>query len=175
MGRGLDPEIAVKGMRAAGLEPQVPYPGAGKPWKSRCTEFGHDSAPTYTNVMKRRTGCPTCAHKKAGEKRAGRSPANRLNSDDAVAVMRAAGLEPTVLYPGARTPWKSKCLKCGSDCAPRLDGVKNQGHGGCRNCGYQQSCETQSTPHADAVAEMPAAGNRPLGPYPGARSAWKGP
>lgn len=151
----------------------MPYPGAGKPWKCKCIKFGHQCAPTYTNVMKRETGCPVCAHKKAGQRRLGRPPANRLDPKGALAAMRAAGLEPKVAYPGAAKPWKSKCLKCGSDCAPRLDSVKNRGSGGCRKCANQASSERQATPHADAVAEMRAAGIEPLGRYPGARSPWK--
>jgi hypothetical protein len=168
----LDANEAVAVMRAADLDPQVPYPGAGKPWTSVCLKCGDVCAPTLTNV-KRGQGCAQCGHKRAGEKRSGRPAPNRLDPDDAVAAMRAANLKPQVPYPGAGNPWKSICMKCGDVCAPTLTNVKRRGRG-CISCGNQQSSDTQSTPPAEAEAEMRAAGIEPSGQYPGTRSPWKG-
>ena len=42
------------------LEPLVPYPGAGKPWKCIHTVCGRVVEPTYSNVRNGHTGCKYC-------------------------------------------------------------------------------------------------------------------
>jgi hypothetical protein len=172
MGRGLDPEQAVAVMHAADLDPQVPYPGANRPWKCICLKCENSCAPTLANV-KRGRRCARCFHKRRGEKQRGTPAPNRLNPDDAVGVMRAAGLNPKVPYPGARKPWKSECLKCGDDCAPTLDNVKKRGRG-CTSCGNRSSSEKQLGDPLIAEADMRAAGIEPNEPYPGSRTSWRG-
>jgi hypothetical protein len=55
------PEDAVKKMRAVDLEPQVPYPGANKPWKCVCLNCGNTVKPHYTSIQQGRRGCRFCA------------------------------------------------------------------------------------------------------------------
>lgn len=57
----LDPEVAVADMRAAGVEPLEPYPGSGKPWRSRCYTCEHEASPTLNNVRSGHHPCKYCS------------------------------------------------------------------------------------------------------------------
>lgn len=96
----------------------------------------------------------------------------RLDPVEAIAIMRAAGLEPIEPYPGSGAPWRCTCLACGGECAPRLGHVRSRG-GGCLRCGHERTAQKQRIDPEQAAAEMRAAGAEPLEPYPGANSPWK--
>ena len=134
-----------------GLEPQVPYPGAGIPWKSRCKKCKQIVSPTYSNI-KNGTGCGVCAGK-------------IVVPEIAESVMRKASLEPLVPYPGGRTNWKCKCMKCGKVVYPKYGDIQ-QGDGGCKYCGGHFV-----EPEA-AVALMLAANIKPLEPYKDSGTKW---
>ncbi len=53
-------EKATEVMRAALLEPLVPYPGASQPWPCRCMTCGAEVAPRYSKVRHRKIGCRYC-------------------------------------------------------------------------------------------------------------------
>lgn len=55
------PEDAAAKMRAVDLEPQVPYPGANKPWECVCQKCGNTVRPHYTSIQQGRRGCRFCA------------------------------------------------------------------------------------------------------------------
>ncbi|MFF3716132.1 hypothetical protein [Streptomyces prasinus] len=158
----IDPDVAVAVMRAAGLEPMDPYPGANVPWNSRCTRSGHLVAPTFTSVrIGASGGCRHCGRIAAGERRraAGRAQAE--------ADMRAAGFEPLEPYPGARARWSCRHLACGRIVQPRLFGIR-AGKGGCRACAGRAPVDRET-----AEAEMRAIGMEPLEPFPGrVRDRW---
>jgi hypothetical protein len=153
----LNPNEAAAEMRAAGFEPSDPYPGAGKPWRCRCQKCGKEITPRLSGV-RHGYGCKYCA---------GIAP---TDPDDAVAVMRKAGLEPLEPYNGASKPWRCKCKKCGKEVSPTLSHVR-QGHG-CKHCGAVRGGQMKALPAADAEAEMRTAGLEPLEPYPGASNPW---
>ncbi len=88
---------AVLTMQAAGLEPLTPYPGTVKKWQCLCLECGNEVTPTHDKVKQTGRGCPSCSLKKRGLE-------HRLGADEAAAVMRAAGLEPTSAIPNLKPP-----------------------------------------------------------------------
>jgi recombinational DNA repair protein (RecF pathway) len=135
-----------------GLDPQVPYPGAGKPWRSKCKKCKQISSPTYSSI-KGGTGCGVCA---------GRIVTEEL----AVKVMKKAKLRPLVPYPGSNKNWKSECLKCGKIVYPNYGDV-NQGDGGCKYCGGH------FVEPEDAVALMRLNYLEPLEPYKNTGTPWK--
>ena len=135
-----------------GLDPQVPYPGAGKPWKSKCKKCNQIVSPTY-NSVKNGTGCGVCAGKIV-------IPAI------AEEIMRKASLEPLVPYPGSKVSWKCKCVKCGQIVYPKYGDI-NQGDGGCKYCGGH-FIEPE-----DAVATMRFNNLEPLEPYKNTGTPWK--
>lgn len=145
-------------MRAAGLQPVVPYPGSEAPWRCTCLGCGQEVTPRYGSVKRGQGGCRACSAARAGAKK-------RTSADIAEQLMRDAGFEPLVPYPGSNTPWRCTCGTCGQEVTPRYSRVK-RGQGGCRFC-------ARVAIDADAaVAIMRAAGLEPLGPYPGARPQW---
>ena len=111
---------AIAFFKSKGFTPITQYPGANRPWKSKCIKCGEITAPHY-NRVKSGTGCGVCAGKIVPPARA-------------VAEMKAANLEPLELYPGTKTKWKCKCLKCGEIVHPKYGDIK-QGDGGCKYCG----------------------------------------
>jgi recombinational DNA repair protein (RecF pathway) len=135
-----------------GLDPQEPYPGAGKPWKSKCKKCSQIVSPTY-NSIKSGSGCGVCAGK-------------IVVPELAEAIMRSAFLEPLVPYPGARTNWKCKCMKCEKIVFPNYGDIQ-QGDGGCKYCGGR------FVDPEDAVATMRFNNLEPLEPYKNTNSPWK--
>jgi hypothetical protein len=82
---------------------------------------GEEVSPSYGNIKSGATkGCAYCAGK-------------AVKPEAAVHVMRAAGLEPLVEYPGSLTPWLCRCKNCDEEVRPRYANIQS-GHGGCSNC-----------------------------------------
>jgi hypothetical protein len=145
-------KLARQIMKQAGLTPLTPYLGAGKPWKSKCTRCKQITSPTYSSIASG-TGCGVCAGKIVTE-------------ELAVKTMKKANLKPLVPYPGGKTKWKCKCLKCGEIVYPKYGDI-NQGDGGCKYCGGNfVSAE-------DAEKVMLAANIKPLVPYKNAGTRWE--
>lgn len=161
--RGVDPEEAAAVMRAAGLEPVVPYPGAKTPWTCRCVKRGHVVSPSFRSVRSgASSGCRHCGRAAAADRR-------RLEGQEqAEKDMLAASYEPLEPYPGARGKWRCRHLTCGGVVFPRLTNIR-AGQGGCRAC-----VGLAPVSPAVAVAEMRAIGMEPLVPYPGrVRARWR--
>lgn len=111
------------------------------------------------NVRRRGRACAYCNGK-------------RVDHAEAVAAMRAAGLEPTAPFPGSDTPWTCTCTACGQESSPNYTNIK-RGQGGCRFCGRVKAGQSRRYDEAQAVATMQANGFEPLEPYPGANEAWR--
>lgn len=167
MPRKVGAEEAASVMRQAGLEPAHPYPGAVQPWLCTCTRCGRSVSPRYANVRQGGGGCRYCAGR--------RHDALPLSPEEAVSVMRQAGLEPTHPYPGAAQPWPSTCLRCGASVYPRLSNVR-RGQGGCHSCGLtRRTSDRRRVLALEAEQGMRRAGFQPLETYPGrARELWRG-
>jgi hypothetical protein len=160
--RRIDPVSAVATMRAAGLEPLEPYPGANMAWKCRCIKSGHTVEPTYTSVrVGTSSGCRHCGRVAAGERR------RAAGLEKAEADMRAAGFEPLEPYPGAGVRWRCRHVVCGHTVYPRLFRIR-AGAGGCLACAGRAPVDPVA-----AEAEMRAAGMEPLERFPGrVRDPW---
>jgi hypothetical protein len=142
---------AIAFFESKGFTPLTRYPGANRPWKSKCIKCGEITAPHY-NRVKSGTGCGVCAGKIVPPARA-------------VAEMRAANLKPLAPYPGTKTKWKCKCLKCGEIVYPNYGDIK-QGDGGCKYCGGHYV-------DPDIVFKtMIAKGANPQTPYKSAGARW---
>ncbi len=98
----------------------------------------------------------------------------RVDPDEAVANIRAAGLEPLEPYPGKITArWRCRCLACGDEFATRLNNVRHSG-GGCGRCGLKRGGRKRRIKSDEITEQMRAAGLEPLEPYPGlVSSPWR--
>ena len=85
----------------------------------------------------------------------------RLTDEEAVPVMKAAGLTPLEPYSGSHRPWRCRCNTCGKVVTPAYGDIR-RGQGGCGSC-----AGNLSHTDAQAVPVMKAAGLTPLDPYPG--------
>jgi predicted GIY-YIG superfamily endonuclease len=47
-------------MRSSNYQPLVPYPGALKRWKSKCTKCGRESSPAFATVSSKGSMCKFC-------------------------------------------------------------------------------------------------------------------
>lgn len=118
--RKVDPEDALKVMESVGLEPLEPYPGGRSPWRCRCTTCHHVVSPTMTRVKAGgSSGCAYCSNR-------------RVDPEDAVAIMEAAGFTPLEPYPKGKKGWLSRCNECGKESSPHFSSV--QGGSACRWC-----------------------------------------
>ncbi|MDX6254090.1 MAG: hypothetical protein QOJ11_424 [Frankiales bacterium] len=172
-----DVDDAEQIMRAAGLQPIGPYPGANAPWSSHCVICGAAVAPRF-NGVRRGSGCRRCADRARGAAQLGRSVSDRGKPGDAqsgpLETMRAAGMEPLVPYEGRTVRWHSRCLTCGTLGLPTLGGVLG-GQGGCIPCGQAKAAAAARSRRLDGAAaaeEMTTAGITPLVDYPGSDRPW---
>ena len=150
----VDVKEVMKVMRDAGFIPQSPYPGNKTPWHCICRVCRHDVYPAYTSVRWKKTGCKYC--KKL-----------LVVPSEAEALMRNHNLEPLVPYPGAKYPWKSKCIKCGHIVSPQYSAIARSGQGSCKYCS-RKAVDPNS-----AVIFMISKGLIPLEPYSRSDGAWK--
>ncbi len=139
-------------MKKAKFEPQEKYPGSKVPWKVLHTACGRIFKVEYANVRKAGS-CRFCAGKAVVPK-------------EAVALMKKSGLEPLVPYPGARKPWKCKCIVCKRTIYPTFSTTANR-NGGCVYCtGHKVDIK-------EAKRLMIENGLKPLVPFPGSARKWK--
>lgn len=148
----VDEAEAISLMESKGFEPLEAYRGSGKPWKSRCINCGQITSPTYGSI-KGGGGCGVCSGK-------------IVIPELAIEEMLKAGLQPLVPYPGGKSNWKCKCLKCGEIVYPNYADIK-QGDGGCKYCARQ------FVKPEDAVALMLASNLEPIEPYVNSGHKWK--
>lgn len=154
----IDPDTAAAAMRAADLKPLEPYPGSDAAWRCIHVPCQREVAPRYSSI--RRGGGP-CLH--CGK-------AAPVTAAQAVAEMRAAGMEPQTPFEGLDSRWPSLCHACGALGAPRLGSIR-RGQGGCVPCGKKRGRPRNDA--EQATAAMLNAGLEPLEPYPGTAHPWK--
>lgn len=160
----LNPDAAAATMRAAGLEPLIPYPGARAKWLCRCTTCDREVSPQFADVRAGH-GCKWCGYKAT-------TLAQRMSHEAASAVMVEHGIEPLDPYPGAAPRWRCRCMRCGVEIFPRYTNVK-AGQGGCRACAGVATGARCRRSEADAVAAMRSSGFEPLEPYRNSMSPWR--
>lgn len=174
----LDGGQAVQLMRSKQLEPLVPYPGAGKPWRCTCQVCGAEVSPTYNSARTRATPCRRCADALRGRAQRGLSFEERgkrsVDVEALFAEMEQAGMYPLEDFPGNKRPWRSRCLTCEAVGSPTLGAIRG-GQGGCLPCGRRKAAEAAKARRLEeggVVLEMLAAGLVPLEPYSGVAKSW---
>ncbi|MCX4858173.1 hypothetical protein [Streptomyces canus] len=148
--------VAAADMRRLGsAEPLEPYPGrAREPWMCRHIPCQQVIYPNRNNVMNGHGACIWCA------------PNAPKNPEEAKAAMLEHGFIVLVDFLGTGKAWLSQCVAVGHIVAPRYDNVTGR-NGGCRFCKRYGPGD----PH-EAVADMRAAGFRPLEPFKNIASPW---
>ncbi len=119
-GTFVDPNEASKVMKDAGLIPLEQYPGARVGWLCQCVTCGRKVKPQYSSVKHRGSGCIYCS-------------GSKVDAKDAINLMHSKGLLPLEPFKSATTPWRSKCIGCNREVAPKYTHLKG-GQGGCKFC-----------------------------------------
>jgi len=155
---------AVREMKSKGLEPLDPYPGAGRPWRSKCAQCGRINSPRLAAIRSGHQGCRSCANRGKG----------MVDAKTAWRVMVKQGkVRPLRQYPGNNKPWRSRCLKCAAEVTPTYSSVASLGRGGCKYCGAKRRTITRTTPQSVARDIMIAGGATPLEPFVNTKTPWK--
>ena len=163
--RKMDDQEASKVMFENGFEPLEPYPGNQKKWRCKCTNCGNEVMVLRNTVAQNGTGCKYCWKQRRGQ-------SLRISDSAAIAVMRAAGLEPQDPYIRSGDPWRCIHLECGREVFPSYNTVQ-QGGGGCQQCGFLKTAAAIRHDFEFAAEIMRSAGLEPLESYPGSHSNWR--
>jgi hypothetical protein len=160
----IDADVAMSEMREANLKPLDPYPGAGKPWKSKCLVCHRIGSPRLASIRRGHIGCRSC-----GNIGRGMTDANLASQ----AMIKIGKVVPLIEYPGNAKPWRCRCIRCGSEVTPVYSSVVSSGRGGCRFCGKKEGAKTRTTPAIQAVKEMIKNGATPIAPFTNTKTPWK--
>ena len=152
-------------MTSNGFKPLEPYPGNQRRWRCQCTTCGNEIFVLRNTVATNGTGCKYCWKERRGQ-------ALRISDSAAIAVMRAAGLEPQDPYIRSGDPWRCIHLECGREVFPSYNSVQ-QGGGGCQQCGYLKTGAAIRHDNEFAAEIIRNAGLEPLENYPGSHSKWR--
>jgi hypothetical protein len=153
-------ETAAKSLfEKAGATPVVDFPGANKPWESKCNSCLRTIYPTYANVKNNHKPCAYCSGKK-------------IDSDSAIEFMQLNNLLPLEDFTSSDSKWKSLCRICETVVYPRYGDIR-QGQGGCLKCGYVKSSDQNRLSEQRAVQRMFDADLQPLEKYKSGDAKWK--
>lgn len=163
--RKMDDQEASRIMFENGFEPLEPYPGNQKKWRCKCTTCGNEVKVLRNTVATNGTGCKYCWKQRRGK-------ALRVAETVAIAVMRAAGLEPQDPYVRSGDPWRCIHRECGREVFPSYNTIQ-QGGGGCQQCGFLKTAAAIRHDNEFAAEIMRSAGLEPLESYTGSHSKWR--
>ena len=129
----MDSKAAIQMMQDAGLEPLEDYVNSKTKWKCKCLSCGDIVYPKLNGIQTGEGGCKKCGMKKAGL-------SQRLDSEQAIQMMKDAGFNPLEPYTNALTKWKMRHDVCGSIVYPKLNTISNNSSKtvGCAVCAGQQ-------------------------------------
>lgn len=112
-GTRIDPNKAAVMMRDAKLEPLIDFPGINRPWRCTCMRCRKPVSPSLANIRRGQGGCVHCGQRV-------------VDPAVAVAVMRAAYLEPQVPFTASAAKWPCLCLRCGQLVEPTFNNVSTK-------------------------------------------------
>ncbi len=158
MAKKLSESEAIEVMLKAGFRPLVPYEKTSIPWKSRCLKCEKEVSPTLNNVKSKGAQCRYCA-------------GNAVDINDLEEVLQRAKLKSLMPFPGAKKPWRCRCLVCGEVVSPTFSSLKTGG--GCKFCARKTVGDKNRIPEHTAVEIMEKAGLIPLEPFQGSGKPWK--
>lgn len=142
----------------AGLTPKVPYKNSSTPRLCVCQSCNREVSPTYNSLKTSKSGCRYCSKL-------------LIDPDDANNLMLSNNLKPLDSFQSGKTPWRSVCLICNSECFPRFANIKS-GNGGCQVCALKRRIASRTLSEEVAVQIMKDSGLIPLEPYKSSKDKW---
>lgn len=150
--------VALKDMQKNKLNPLVEFPGANKPWKSKCLVCGQITSPRLSGIRQGQGGCKKCGIDSSAKSR-------MLTPLQAERIAKKKKLVPLEPYAGSSKKWKCKCLRCGKVSSPYFSNIRDGVYG----CGW---CARKLVDPGEARKIMVKAGLTPLVSYPGTDKGW---
>jgi len=129
-----------------GLELVSDYDGVDKPIKVKCLLCNSESQITLGAVrIRTNKGCSKCARSTVSSL--------QVSNSEAIESMRIKGLEPLEDYPGARTPWKNKCLVCAAETLTTRESLRRRSPElrGCIKCAKLAQNEQMITKNSERI------------------------
>ena len=152
--RAVDPKDAVAAMIKRGFKTLEPFPGATRPWKVQCVDCKRRYKTTF-HSLNTSTRCTYCSGFKLDQ-----SEVQKLLFD-----LKLQSLEP---FPGARSAWKMKCLRCNRIVNPSWTHLsdKKRNVKGCAFCSKKRV-------HMDDILKLLKEKNlKPIGQFVNGKTPW---
>lgn len=153
-GRAVTQVDAIAAMKLRGFETLEDFPGATKLWKVRCMNC-HREFNTYFHSLKTDKRCKFCAGKKVDEEM----------TSTVLSALKLIALEK---FPGAKRPWKMRCLRCNRIVTPTWSHLirKDRKVGGCAYCSKRRI-------HMDDLIDLLAIKQlKPVGAFINGKTPW---
>jgi len=150
---------AISLFESVNLIPIEVFPGAKKPWKSKCNICKRIVNPMYANVRNGHSGCAFCSGKK-------------VDAEEVFRIMLTKNLKPIEDFKSSSAKWRSICLLCDAEVNPRWSDIR-QGQGGCPKCGNIKTANSNKLGAEFAVRMMRQAGVEPLEEYENYDKPWR--
>ena len=116
----IEPEKAMALMVSVNLRPLAPFRNGHFKWKCKCLVCNRVVYQSYNQMQQGYGPCGYCAGK-------------IVDVEEALTLMRSAGLIPLDPYTKALDKWRCQCTKCGRTVYPTYGAIRS-GQGGCRFC-----------------------------------------
>jgi hypothetical protein len=157
--RRIDEKYAFSIMLKAGVRPLEPFTSSSRPWLCKCLKCKYQVSPTYNSVQQGNGACKYCA-------------GNAVHPNEIRKVLKKLKLKPLVEFPGAKKPWKCKCLVCSKVVSPNFSALKS-GNSGCQYCARKLVGDKNRTDKDYALKLMNSVGLEPIEPFKNSQYPWK--
>jgi hypothetical protein len=148
-GKALSKRDALILLKNVELEPLEEFTKAGNKIKCKCLVCKRVVEARLFGIAQGQSGCAFCSGKK-------------VDSDEAVLRMLECGFETLVKYPGAKAPWKSRCIQCGNISTPAYGNVTLLGSG-CIFCNRDNGAYDGNTSGLFYLITNPLLGSHKVG------------
>jgi hypothetical protein len=152
--RAVEPSDAIKAMRERRFKTLEPFPGATKPWKVQCLDCKRKYKTTF-HSLRTKTSCSYCSGFKL----------DQSEVQELLLGLKLKSLEP---FPGARSAWKMRCLRCNRIVNPSWTHLsdKKRNVKGCAFCSKKRV-------HMDDILELLKKKKlKPIGQFVNGNTPW---
>jgi hypothetical protein len=152
--RAVDPKDAVASMKKRGFKTLKPFPGATKPWAVECLKC-NKRFNTLFHSLNATNKCKYCS-------------GVSLDQSDVNKYLKELRLEPLEKFPGAKVPWKMRCLRCNRVVTPSWTHLTRKD----RNVGGCIFCSKRRVHMDDMLALLKQKKLKPIGQFINGKTPW---
>jgi len=152
--RAVDPNDAVNAMKKRGFKTFGPFPGATKLWPVECIKCKRQFKTTF-HSLNTTSRCKYCS-------------GSELDQSEVQKLLSELKLKSLVPFPGARSAWKMRCLRCNRIVNPSWTHLsdKKRNVKGCAFCSGKRV-------HMDDLVELMSIKKlKPIGQFYGVSKPW---